>query len=679
MAPPINILKPAARLKYFLRQWEILTQDPIILDIVRGYRVIFHTQPWQKAIPVTYASNENAALLSKEISKLVQKGAVSQLNNSTNGFYSRLFLVPKKGGDLRPVIDLSNLNRFITNEHFQMENILSLRHLLNPQDLMAKVDLKDAYLTVGVHEDTQPFLRFIWQGQTYQFQALPFGLSTAPRVFTKLLKPVVSSLRTQNIRLIVYLDDILLVGPTLPILTGQTTLVLELLQNLGFIINFQKSILAPSAKMEFLGLVVDSHAMMFLLPPLKVTKTIEMCNTLLHNNPTMLRRLAQLYILGFLESIRPAIWLAPLHFRHLQNCLIQQVTRNRGSYDGLVTLSPLAQQELQWWISNIHRVNGSPIQPPTAELTITSDASKQGWGATFNQLRTRGSWSAQERLLHINVLELKAAFLAIQTFLKLQSNIVAKLKLDNTTAVAYINNKGGTRSPELTMLALDLWTWCVNRNIFIQAEHLPGIENYQADKESRTCTDSSDWKIQPNLIQRHLVDRNIDLFASRLTHQLPRYVSWYPDPQAFVTDAFTLNWAVWNGYAFPPFNLIPRTLTKVEQDKATLVLVAPIWQGQTWWPLLLQMAIGHPIRLPSTPETLQDPTDPATVHPMYPRLHLAVWLISSDRAQQKAFQKTLPVYSQPRHVNLPTKPTILHGRNGMAGVIHGKLIRFLQA
>jgi hypothetical protein len=95
---------------------------------------------------------------------------------------------------------------------------------------------------------------------------------------------------------------------------------------------------------------------------------------------------------------------------------------------------------------------------------------------------------------------------------------------------------------------MELWNWCVSRNIYIQAEHLPGVANYLADRESRTCVDSSDWRIHPNLIKKFLQDRDIDLFATRLTHQLPRYVSWHPDPHAFATDAFTLNWGILKGW-----------------------------------------------------------------------------------------------------------------------------------
>ena len=147
------------------------------------------------------------------------------------------------------------LNQFVINEHFQMENISCLKQILNQNDFMVKLDLKDAYLTVGVHEQSQHYLRFIWQGQPYQFQALPFGLCTAPRVFTKLLKPVITFLRTRNIRLLIYLDDILIVGSDIKTLQEQTGQVLGLLQSLGFIINFEKSVLTPLPVIEFLGLL----------------------------------------------------------------------------------------------------------------------------------------------------------------------------------------------------------------------------------------------------------------------------------------------------------------------------------------------------------------------------------------------------------------------------------------
>ena len=118
-----------------------------------------------------------------------------------------------------------------------------------------------------------------------------------------------------------------------------------------------------------------------------------------------------------------------------------------------------------------------------------------------------------------------------------QDKYINKVATRQYNRIHYIDNKGGTHSPELRALTMELWTWCLSRNIYIQAEHLPGVQNYLADKASRTCIDSTDWKIQPKLIKQFLVDRDTNLFTTRLTRQLPRYVSWHLDPKAIAADA----------------------------------------------------------------------------------------------------------------------------------------------
>ena len=117
----------------------------------------------------------------------------------TRRFYSRLFLAPKKDGSMRPIVDLSPPNRFIETPHFQIEHLTTVQ---------SKLDLKDAYLSVAIHPQSQKYLRFLWQKKAYQFRALPFGLNIAPSVFTRLMKPVAGFLRKRGTRLVLYLDDI---------------------------------------------------------------------------------------------------------------------------------------------------------------------------------------------------------------------------------------------------------------------------------------------------------------------------------------------------------------------------------------------------------------------------------------------------------------------------------------
>ena len=123
---------------------------------------------------------------------------------------------------------------------------------------MTKLDLKDSYLSVAVHPESQKFLCFIWENKAYQFQALRFGLNIAPRIFTQLLKPVAAFLRKRGVRLVIYLDDILLIGSSVEETHRFTEMTMSLLESLGFIINKEKSNLNPTKIITFLGFTINS-------------------------------------------------------------------------------------------------------------------------------------------------------------------------------------------------------------------------------------------------------------------------------------------------------------------------------------------------------------------------------------------------------------------------------------
>ena len=178
---------------------------------------------------------------------------------------------------------------------------------------------------------------------------------------------------------------------------------------------------------------------------------------------------------------------------------------------------------------------------------------------------------------HINYLELLAAFLAVQCFAK-QKYITILLKMDSVTAVTYINKMGGTHSQGLCQLALSIWNWCLQQNIFLIAECLPGKQNAVADEESRNMKDRCDWMLNSlifNRIQNLMGPLEIDLFASCLTRQLPRFYSWRPDPEVENTDAFSQDWSKARGFSNLPWCLIARSLSQAKQQKARLVMITP--------------------------------------------------------------------------------------------------------
>ena len=173
--------------------WKVLTTDKWVLDTVQGLRIPFVNLPVQVNCPnPPMYSKEQSLLLQEEVGALLEKGAVVKVLNPQHQerFYSTLFLVPRKGGQMRPVINLKRLNEWVEPQHFKMKGMGTLKELLRVNDWMVN---KDAYFTVPIHPDHQPFLHFQVGPANYQFTCLPFGLSCAPWIFTKVMKPITIS------------------------------------------------------------------------------------------------------------------------------------------------------------------------------------------------------------------------------------------------------------------------------------------------------------------------------------------------------------------------------------------------------------------------------------------------------------------------------------------------------
>ena len=179
-------------------------------------------------------------------------------------------------------------------------------------------------------------------------------------------------------------------------------------------------------------------------------------------------------------AAHPAILPAPLYYRHLE--WTKTIYSNRGhSYDNAVPISKDIQSDLRWWIQEASSYIGQPLQITQWDLTIESDASKQGWGASCQGTNTGGPWTASEQSEHINSLEMKAAFLALQSFCSKRTSISVLLLMNNITVISFLNRLEGSHSRPLSYLAKEIWTWCTQNKITIHAKHLPRSENISAD------------------------------------------------------------------------------------------------------------------------------------------------------------------------------------------------------
>ena len=225
----------------------MFTKDPYVLSQVSGVSLEFQANPVQSKEPrVPKFNKKEMSNINLEVNKMLKQGVIEQTNPSEDQFVGHLFLRPKKSGGFRPVFNLKPLNRFIIYKHFKMETMRDLMNMIRPQDYMVKLDLKNAYFAVPIGEKFRKYLRFRWGGKLYQFLAMAFGLGPAPRIFTKILKPIVSFFRRLGIRLMIYLDDLIILNQDKNKLLQDLNTIIFVLQNLGFLINWEKSALTPT-------------------------------------------------------------------------------------------------------------------------------------------------------------------------------------------------------------------------------------------------------------------------------------------------------------------------------------------------------------------------------------------------------------------------------------------------
>ena len=252
----------------FVPAWRELTGNRFILDIVGvGLTIAFRSVPKLSGgfLPFSLprVGSPKRAALFDEIRKMEEKGAVVPLGpGASPGFYSNLFLVSKATGGFRPVINLKPLNKMIHNPKFRMETIQSVVKAVSPGDWTVSIDLRDAYFHIPIHPDYQKFLRFaVSESEAYQFRALPFGLSTAPRIFTMVLREMAQHLHCRGIKIHLYLDDWLIRSQDPVTLSDQLQYVRDLAQKLGLIINLEKSELVPTQQFVYLGVEFDTDSL----------------------------------------------------------------------------------------------------------------------------------------------------------------------------------------------------------------------------------------------------------------------------------------------------------------------------------------------------------------------------------------------------------------------------------
>ena len=447
MLPPLSRprkdLPVGGRLAHFQNRWGEITEDSWVLSVVRkGYKIPFVNKPFLSPTSIFHQQTESLALV-KEVNKLLHKGSVEKIEPEGPGFYSRIFLVPKKNGKLRLIIDLSRLNTFLDIQSFRIETANKVRQTIQPNDWAFSLDLTDAYLPVPIHWQSRKFLRFCLKGRAYQFKALPFGLGTSPYVFTRLMVAIATYLWKRAIVLFPFLDDWLVRNQVRQEILRDRQFTIELIMSLGLIINEEKSDLVPSQNFVFIGMEFLTHKNIVRVPLDRVQGILDLL--LWFKKQKQVSARVFLSLLGKLSAAAQFVVLGNLHLRLPQMALFAQWKPHVLPLEYPILLNAPIRKHLECWDNKGRFISDVTLKPSLPTHSLFTDTGLSRWGAHLEPegLLFHGVWTPDQSVLHINVLEMKAILLALKQCHQNVSNSTVMVATDNSSVVFVSEERRG--------------------------------------------------------------------------------------------------------------------------------------------------------------------------------------------------------------------------------------------
>ena len=264
---------------------------------------------------------------------------------------------------------------FLWKQRFKYEDLRVTMLLLEKNDYMFSFDLKSGYHHVDIAQEHWKYLGFTWKGHYYVFTVLPFGLSSACYIFTKLVRPMVGYWRAKGLRIIVYLDDGLCAVAGEDKALEASALVKSTLENAGFMANVEKSVWTPTQRLHWLGFVVDLSKGHIEVPGERIKALQRKLESVSRMETLCARQLAS--VIGTIISMSLAIGTVS----RFMTRSIYRLLESRISWWDTLTITPDAHQELKFWRACLTDYNSQPIwHSPSAVRVVYSDASDTGFG-----------------------------------------------------------------------------------------------------------------------------------------------------------------------------------------------------------------------------------------------------------------------------------------------------------
>ena len=589
-------VKGQGRLKNAIHCWkDIHTSEFILETIEQGYKIPFFANPSPYVRKNNKSAYDHSSFVDEAISVLLSDNRVEEVFEMPT-FINPLSVSVHSSGKKRLILDLRHINLFIYKQKFKCEDLSTLREITKPGDLFFTFDLKSGYHHLDILPGHRKFLSFCWWLNSnlpryFQITVLPFRLSSAPFIFTKLLRPVVSHWRSRGIPIVVYLDDGIGASHNPEKCSSFSFTVRSTLCNLGFVINEEKSAWNPSTTVAWLGCVIDSKSGIIKASDKRIDKLQlslnDICSTLDSTYdviPFNVRSIAS--VIGSIISLYNCCG----NVTRIKSRYLYFIVNTRKNWNSTVILDDDAYRELSFWKSNLKSLNGIPFwkSDSTPVKVVYTDASRSGCGphVNFDNHVFQTNWTEAESSKSSTWRELAAVYLALTTYVDQVKNNNVTLYTDNQNVVSII--ECGSKVRELQDLALDIFVLCNTNQVCLCPLWLPRDQNTVADDISKTI-DYDDYSVQDDVffyLDRLWGPHTIDRFACFYNAKVDRFNSRFFQPGTEAVDAFLQNWSFDNNWLVPPISRIGMVISHMKSRSARGSLVVPLWRSAYFWTLL---------------------------------------------------------------------------------------------
>ena len=574
------------RLAKYVEFWKVMGASPFIQNIIKfGYVLPFACLPACNIMRNHKSAESHRVFVSQEVESLLGRGCIKEVEEKDVMVCSPLGVVDN-GVKLRLILDLRYVNCHLRQFRFKLEDLKVVASVYKQGDYLVTFDLKSGYHHIAIAEGCWKYLGFSWEGRFFVFCVLPFGLSSAPYIFTKISRVLLRFWRKDGIRCQLYMDDGSGGHETMEGAKAVADRMRADLLKAGFVPNEKKCQWEPSHKVRMLGMEIDMEKGIIQASENRVDKLKQFIRELMCTTQPNAKQLARLT--GYLLSMSLA--LGPIC--RLRTRSFYAMILSRKNWSKKMEWSEEAWSDLEFWSESFHELHGRPLwkKGPLVAVLTWSDASESGWGGYLQQgqklLVAHGEWEQEVLQEHRSSTwrEVRAVALVLESLSSCLEGQACIHRTDNQAAAHIIMN--GSRRPHLQKEALRIQKACLSKSIRLSAEWVPREENELADYYSKVV-DTDDWQLNPEVFKQFdqaWGPHTLDCFASLRTKQMDRYCSRWWNPGCFAIDAFTVDWCGERVWLVPPIYLLPRVLDMIFANECHGTLILPSWASAPWWP-----------------------------------------------------------------------------------------------